>query len=64
MTAFDVDGTDVLVIYGDIGQTAEVAFPTGSSTSMKVEGLSASTRIAGVRYLLLLSFPPSDNGFI
>ncbi|KAJ3574796.1 hypothetical protein NP233_g1522 [Leucocoprinus birnbaumii] len=56
MTAFDLDGTDVLVIYGDIGQTAEVAFPTGSSTSTKVEGLSASTRIAGGRAIINFKF--------
>jgi hypothetical protein len=54
MTTLEVDGTDVLVIYGDIGQTAELAFPASPSAGVKVEGWNVKTRVAGVGRLVFL----------
>jgi hypothetical protein len=48
MTSLELDGTDVLVVYGDIGQTAELAFPVPSSSSVKAEGSDVRTRVSGV----------------
>lgn len=48
MTSLSVDGADVLVIYGDEGQTAEVALVTKSNVQIKATGLSVKSKIAEV----------------
>jgi len=54
MTAFRVDATDVLVIYGDVGQTVELAVAVGSFATVEVQGLSITSRIIKVCFLLSL----------
>ncbi|KXN92303.1 putative beta-galactosidase A [Leucoagaricus sp. SymC.cos] len=57
ITSLEVDGTDVLVTYGDIGQIAELAFPIPLSVNVKVEGdSSVKTRVAGTQAIINFTF--------
>lgn len=55
MTTFEVDGTDLLIIYGDIGQTVELAIAVGSFASVETQGgLSIKSRVTVVCFLVSL----------
>lgn len=54
MTSLSVDGADVLVIYGDQGQTAELAFTVGANAQVKPTGVSVKTRITEVSITLIV----------
>lgn len=67
MTAFRVDAADVLVIYGDVGQTVEFAVAVGLFATVEAQGLSIKSRVIRVCFLLSLLvsisgyFPGSSN---
>lgn len=55
MTTFEVDGTDLLIIYGDIGQTVELAIAVGSFASVETQGgLSIKSHVTVVCFLVSL----------
>lgn len=61
MTAFGVDATDVLVVYGEVGQTVELAVAVGSFATVEAQGLNIKSRVTKVCFLLSLPVSISGN---